>query len=156
MEFFEKQKKKWKEYNLPENRYERTKATAANQKARNEFKKLLEKQENIAEITEEQEAILFSQAYELLLLKNPAAAKYPEFAEYNVEKNESVYKVTGYVDCTNSYGAQVRTQYIFELMKVDGEWTCLHGGLGSILVYILVIGLLISGPSIFACCSLMN
>ena len=146
-------KRKNQEYNSWQNRYERLKASEYNKKARQQFEKsLLSSAEQT--FTEEQEAVLFSQSYQKLMLKNPAAAKFPEFDEYEVNKTEYSYIVKGYNDCTNSYGAQVREKYELEVLKKDGEWTCITDNTFKYLKWILIWGILIALPLIIAYCSM--
>ncbi len=149
-------KQKFKEYNSVENRYRRLKDSALNQKARKEFQKIIKNKYNNIELSEKQEAILFSQAYKLLGLKNPSAAKFPEFDEYEVNKTEDVYKISGYTDCTNSYGAQVREAYSLEILKQDNEWSCISDTSLGTLIAIIVILLLIFAPVIIGISAINN
>ena len=147
-EKFEQAKQKSKDRNSWQNRYQRLKNTENNKKARKNFQKMLSEVLPEQQLLEEQEAILFTQAYHKLLLKNPAASKFPEFDEYEVEKLESTYLVRGFCDGTNSYGAQVREKYEYEVYKNDNEWTCITDVGAKALKKILIFLLLISLPSI--------
>ena len=130
------------------------KNTDSNQKARKSFQKVLSKTYAEQELTEEQEAILFSQEYHRLMLKNPAGSKFPEFDEYEVVKTEAAYLVKGFCDSTNSYGAQVRERHEYEVYKCDGEWTCITDVGAKYLKWILLMILVIALPSIIAFCSM--
>ena len=146
-EFSAEANKKKEEKKAPENVFNRAKETQSNKKAWKEFVK---KQEAFSSLTEEQEAVLYSQAYELQRLKNPSGAKFPGVNEVDVEKTKDGYRVKGYVDATNSYGAQVREKYQFELMKKDGVWVVTKDGSGASLLMLLLIILLITLPGIIA------
>lgn len=146
-EFSAEVSKKKEEMAAPENVFGRAKVTESNKKAWKEF---IKKKEQYSFLTEEQEAILYSQVYELPRLKNPSAAKFPEFDEFEVEKIKDGYCVKGYVDGTNSYGAQVREKFQFELMKQDGIWVVTKDGSGAALLKLLLIFLLIMLPGIIA------
>ncbi len=106
-------------------RYERMKDIDGNVTARRAFQKAVEKEYSGTQLTEEQEAILFSQGFYRITLKNPAGAKFPDFDEYEVIKKDNTYFVKGYCDCTNSYGAQIREDFKYELCKCNGEWACI-------------------------------
>ena len=75
-------------------------------------------------ITERQEAILFAQSVELQLLKAPQTARFPSFENYNVSENDGHYKISGYVDSQNSYGASIRTPFTINAFKTGGSWSC--------------------------------
>lgn len=152
----EELRQKRKDYNSWQSRYERLKNSENNKKARRSFQKLLSKTYAEQELTEEQEAIVFSQAFEQLFLKNPAATSFPDFDEYEVEKTENTYIVKGFCDSTNSYGAQMRGKYDFEVYKCDGEWTCITDVGARYLKWILLSVLIISLPTIVACCSIAS
>lgn len=135
-------KQKINEYNSIDNRYERAKNNSSNQKARKELQKIIKNNYNNIELSEEQEAILFSQAYKLNGLKNPSAAKFPQFDEYEISKLKDVYKISGYTDSTNSYGAQVRETYSMEILKQNNEWACISDSASKKAIIWLIIILL--------------
>ena len=153
-EKFEELKQKQKDHNSWQNRYERLKNTETNKKARKNFQKTLSKAYTDGQLSEEQEAILFSQAYHQLLLKNPAASKFPDFDEYEVEKTDSTYIIKGFCDSTNTYGAQVREKHEYEVYKLNNEWTCITDVGAKYLKWILIVILLMALPSIIAYCSM--
>lgn len=153
-EKIEELKQKRKEYNSWQNRYERLKNTEYNKKARKSFQKELSKTYAEQQLSEEQEAILFSQAYHQLFLKNPAGSKFPEFDEYEIEKTEDTYIVKGFCDSTNSYGAQVREKHEYEVYKCNNEWTCITDVGARYLKWIFLMILIIALPTIIVCCSM--
>ena len=115
--------------------------TTFNKRAQGEYAKKLEEftAQNGAP-TAEQEAILYAQAYQMQITKNPAAAKFPVMEEFTVSVNEGVYTVAGYLDATNSYGAQVRGDMKLNLINRDGKWICTdkHTSLQKIYLYFLL------------------
>lgn len=153
---FDEMKKKQDEKNSWQSRYDRLKNTESNQKARKSFQKLLSTTYSEQQLSEEQEAILFSQAFHMLFLKNPAGSKFPEFDEYEVVKTDETYILKGFCDSTNSYGAQVREKHQYELYKHNNEWTCITDIGAAYLKWILLVILLIALPSIIAYCSIPN
>ena len=156
MKFIDDIKEKFKDYNSVENRCKRLKDSSFNQKARKEFQRILTNNYKDVQLSEEQEAILFSQAYKLLGLKNPSAAKFPSFDEYEITKTENVYKISGYTDATNSYGAQVREAYKLEVLKQNDEWTCITNTSLKSLILAIVILLLIFAPVIIGLSAIKN
>lgn len=156
MEIINNIKDKFKEYNSIDNRHKRLKDNTLNQKARKEFQKIIKDKYSNIELSEEQEAVLFSQAYKLLGLKNPSAAKFPDFDEYEVVKNGDIYKINGYTDATNSYGAQIREKYSLEVLKKNDEWTCITNTSLKSLILIIVILLLIFAPTIIGFSAIKN
>ena len=75
-------------------------------------------------ISEKDEAILFAQSIEMQLLKAPQTAIFPSLEQFNVIENEGNYKVSGYVDSQNSYGASIRTPFTINVNKKGGSWSC--------------------------------
>ena len=147
---------KRKERNSWQSRYEKLKNTEMNKKARVNFKKAMEKQFPNQELTEQEEAILFSQEFHRFFLKNPAGSKFPAFDEYEVQKTETTYIIKGFCDATNSYGAQVREAHAYEVYKNNGEWTCITDVGANALKWILLGALAIALPSIIAYCSIAS
>lgn len=96
--------------------------------------------------TEEQEVILFAQAYQMQIMKNPASAKFMAIEDYSVSHNEGVYTVSGYFDATNSYGAQVREGMKRNITKQDDQWICTdkHISIQTYIICLFVISILIS------------
>ena len=141
-------------HNSWQSRYDRLKNSDYNKKARKSFEKMLSKTYAEMQLTEAQEAILFSQAYHQLLLKNPATSKFPDFDEYDVEKTEATYIIKGFCDSTNSYGAQIREKHEYEVHKGNNEWTCITDVRAKLIKWILIGILLILLPTIVTCCSI--
>jgi len=75
-------------------------------------------------ITEREEAILYAQALEMQLLKAPQTAVFPSMEQFNVIENNGSYKVSGFVDSQNSYGATIRTPFTMNVNKNGGSWSC--------------------------------
>ncbi len=142
-------KEKWKKHNSIECRYERSKNTVNNTKARQEFQKLLSGKYANKPLTEIEQAILYTQAYHSLLLKNPADASFPDFNDYSITKTESTYIISGYCDATNSYGAQIRENHQYEVYKQADEWTCLANATNPIITFIVIMVLVILVSSFF-------
>ena len=62
------------------------------------------------------------------LLKSPSTAEFPSCREITItELGDDKYRVTGYVDAQNSFGVEIRSQYMVELKdQGDGNnWTTL-------------------------------
>jgi hypothetical protein len=54
------------------------------------------------------------------MLKAPSTAEFPNDSEFDVtEIDTGLYRVTGYVDSENGFGAMVRTYYTIELQMAD-------------------------------------
>ena len=121
--------------------------TVYNQRAQDEYRKKLEEftAEN-GSATIEQEAILYAQAYQMQLTKNPAAVKFPSLENFRVVANGDAYTVSGYYDATNSYGAQVRGEMKLNLTQKEGKWVCTdkHVSLQKIYLYFLLGSILVS------------
>ena len=65
-------------------------------------------------ITEDMQASLVGAAqYDVKAnLKAPSTAKFPaSFSEYSFSRSKTIYKITGYVDAENSYGAMIRSNF---------------------------------------------
>lgn len=147
---------KEKEKNSWENRYARLKDSQTNKKARKGYEKAIAATYAEQVLTEEQEAILFSQEFHRLQLKNPAGAKFPGFDEYEITKTENTYIIKGSVDSTNSYGAVVREAYELEVCKKEDEWSCITdvgaNALRTLILWLFILAL----PTIIASCSISN
>ena len=146
-------KERLKDYNSFENRYARLKENETNKKARKYFKKQISQKYSEQALSDEQEAILFSQAFERHFMKNPSAAEFGDFEDFEVQKTDNSYIIKGYCDSTNSYGAKMRSNYTLEVCKKDDEWTCVTDVGLRYLKWIIIGIILISLPSIFAYCS---
>ena len=83
------------------------------------------RRKEFGELSERDEAALYSQCLEEQLLKAPASAVFPSLSEVIVNGGNWTYSVTSYVDSQNSYGAMIRTNYTFNIMKTEAGWTCL-------------------------------
>lgn len=121
--------------------------TEYNKRAQTEYKKKLNAfTETNGCPTDEQDVILYAQAYQMQITKNPTSAKFPPFEEFSVALNEGVYTVTGYLDATNSYGAQVRGNMKLNITKKDGQWVCTdkHTSLQAIYTYLIIGSILVS------------
>lgn len=69
------------------------------------------------------EAYVMSQDFMSDTLTNPSSAKYPTYNKINVVQTGSRYKVEAYVECKNSLGSTVKTNYVMILEKeADGGW----------------------------------
>lgn len=88
------------------------------------LKKKSEMEEKGIQLSERDEAALFAQCVELQVLKAPATAVFPSFEEMVVNGSSGVYSVSGFVDSQNSYGATIRSNYTYNIEKVDGKWKC--------------------------------
>ena len=155
-EKFEEIKQKHSDLNSWEKRYERLNSTEYNKKARKNFQKAISTIYADGQLSEEQEAILFSQSYHQLLLKNPAASKFPDFDEYEVEKTDATYINKGFWDSTNSYGAQVREKHEYEVCKFNNEWTCITDVGTKYLKRYIILFLPVIIMFIIASCSILS
>lgn len=145
-----------KNYNSFQSRYSRLKESENNKKARKHYRKMIDSTYADQELSEQEEAVLFSQAYQRLLLKNPSSAEFGAFDEYEIEKTDTSYIVKGACDSTNSYGAKMREKYTLEVCKIDGQWTCVTDVGMRYLIWIGLGLLAIILPTIIASCSLSS
>ena len=69
------------------------------------------------------EAYVMSQDFMSDTLTDPSSAKYPMYNKINVIQTGTRYKVEAYVECKNSLGSTVKTNYVMILEKeADGGW----------------------------------
>lgn len=95
-----------------------------NEQAQFDYKRLLlDFCSNGREASQTEEAILFAQAVELQLLKSPQSAVFPTADQFKISESDGVYRISAYVDSQNSYGASVRTPFIVNVKKENGEWS---------------------------------
>ena len=52
-------------------------------------------------------------------LKNPSSAKFSSLSECKMARNKEYVAVQGYVDATNSFGAQIRSPFTVEFRVID-------------------------------------
>ncbi len=52
-------------------------------------------------------------------LKNPSSASFCSLSECRMGRNKDYVVVQGYVDATNSFGAQIRSEFIVEFIVID-------------------------------------
>ena len=89
-------------------------------------KKLEEYKQEGKNLTEKEEAALFSQCIVMQTLAAPSTAKVPALDDLSVIEKDGYYEVSGYVDVQNSYGTYMREQYTYKLKKLSGNWTSLE------------------------------
>lgn len=76
-------------------------------------------------LSERDEAALYAQFLELQILKSPHSAMFPPLSEMIVNGSNGNYRISGFVDSQNSYGATVRTQFSYNIRRdMYGQWTC--------------------------------
>ena len=59
-------------------------------------------------------------------LKAPTTAKFPDVLEVRrgkISGTENIYRIQGYVDAQNSFGAMIRTEYFCEIEYLGRDWT---------------------------------
>lgn len=52
-------------------------------------------------------------------LKNPSGAKFSSLSNCQMARNKELVAVKGYVDATNSFGAQIRSEFVVEFKVID-------------------------------------
>ena len=95
-----------KKYNSWESRYNRLKDNRLNNQARNFYNKMLTSTYSAMTLSESEEAIVFSQAFQRGLLKNPDAAEFGKFDEYEIKTFGSCYIFRCYY-CRNNHDALI-------------------------------------------------
>ena len=156
MNHIESLKENLKKRNSWENRYERLKESKLNKQAWNYYKKIISATYSNQNLSEDEEAILYSQAFQRHLLKDPSSAVFGEFDEYEIEKTDNTYIISGYCTSTNSYGAKMREAYKLEVCKINEQWSCITDVGAKYLKWIIIVLILILLPSILAYCSLSS
>ena len=71
------------------------------------------------------EVYIMSKSFVKNQLKAPATAEWPAFDEIKVQKfpdPPNTYRVVGYVDSENGFGALIRTNYTCDLTYKGGDW----------------------------------
>jgi hypothetical protein len=59
-------------------------------------------------------------------LKAPTTAKFSDYADdqiYTLTDKVNSWRIIGYVDAENSFGAQIRTHYTCDIQYVGGDWS---------------------------------
>ena len=80
-------------------------------------------------VDEAAEAKLFAISIQEARLVAPASAKFAPLEHMScILDKRGVYKVAGYVDSQNSYGAQIRTQFDLKVKNENGEWKLVGAG----------------------------
>lgn len=68
------------------------------------------------------ETHITAQGYVKNFLKSPSSADFP-LSDYTIfDLGDNKYKIVSYVDAQNSFGAQIRSNYIIILSYNGGEW----------------------------------
>jgi hypothetical protein len=72
------------------------------------------------------EAFVMSQDFVKQRLKSPKSADFPWYDQkFVTDKGDGQYVVVSYVDAKNSFGADLRANYVCELRYVgDNKWQC--------------------------------
>ncbi len=68
------------------------------------------------------QAYIISQNYVETILKAPASADFPLNDYKHLDLAENKYTIISYVDSQNSFGAQVRSDYLVTLSYNGGDW----------------------------------
>ncbi len=66
------------------------------------------------------EAVVLAERKIKTMLKSPSTANFSGYANTNIVDIENGYRVSGYVDSQNSYGAMIRSYYTIDIVYIDG------------------------------------
>lgn len=92
-------------------------------------KQFLRKKEEMAQngkiLSEEQEMALFASCIHLQTLTTPDSAKLPPLEDSYVAKaDDGSYRVSGYLDSQSGDGTYIRSQYTYNIKRVNGQLQC--------------------------------
>lgn len=80
----------------------------------------IEKQKRVAEYME---AVDAAKQFVVAGLKTPTTAKFPSIMDFTAGKGtDGNWRVIGFVDAQNSFGAMIRTRFVCVLSKHGGKW----------------------------------
>lgn len=74
------------------------------------------------DVPDEGEAYIIAKHFVEQNLKAPATADFPWSADQSIKKPDGRYIVRGHVDSENSFGANIRSQFLVEMRFKGGEW----------------------------------
>ena len=91
------------------------------------------------ESSDEFDARIYAKEYVKNSLKAPSTAKFQSPANFAVQHlkggkdnpNQDLWKVSGYVDAQNSFGAMMRNRFYIELVKLGDKWIPLKTVVGE-------------------------